>query len=239
MRTGLGATAMAAGLLCTFDPPSAQAALYRFVGDLTPSQTLTQVYFVLGTGDCGNDVYSQKIADTVPGGVTTHYSVILDIPHRSSANEGQSIVGFYDEAHDAIAVTYSSVAAAAILAADPIPEWLGEGMPVYGPVVWDPGPPRHWDMGVGIENQGVTEADVAQYLHSGAPSGYDILQDFAGTLRFRAASTSETSMTFLDFSSPTLGGTATITEVPVPEPMALGLMVTPVVGLLTRRRRQR
>ena len=68
MKSKFGKVAIAAGLLCTWDQLPAQADTYSFQGSITPSQTLSEVYFLFATGTCNNTVYTYKIADSIPGG---------------------------------------------------------------------------------------------------------------------------------------------------------------------------
>ena len=236
-RTTVAVAAAAAGLICTWDTPTADAAVYQFDGSITPAQPLSHVYFLIGTGNCATEVYSRKISDHVPGGQTTIFSVNVEIPDgkRSEAWiwEGYTILGIYDDANDGVTVAYGSLAASKILAANPVPQWTDAGqMPGY----------RAWADAVYQSGVWITESAVADYLRTGG--GVDNFAE-AGRIVSHglydvAPSTSETNLALLNFSTPSAGGTATLVDMGevVPEPGALmSVLVLPAALLMRRRRR--
>lgn len=234
MRSNLGKTAIAVGLLCTWDTPSVNADSYAFEGSITPAQTLSNAYFIFATGFCNSVVYAHKLADAIPGGVTTPLSFVMEMDagqrHDSTLEpygEFQTIFAIYDDANDGVSIAYNSTAASKILAEIPVPEWTGSTLPIYLSNVDD----------VGSKNVGVTESQIATLLRTGGITnwggGFDFFWDFPVLSPPRMANhPSVSDFTLVNFSPATNGGSLTLSEVAIPEPSS-GILIA--IASLFRR----
>ena len=197
-----------AGLVSTWDA-SAIAQSYNFSGEITPTADLSDVYFLFAVGVCspGGGVFTQEISSFIPANTTYSFNLSFDsIPAGFDTGDGYTIVGLYNVANGGVSLGYDSGEAAGVLAVSPAPTWNGTFLPSITPYNGD------------LYYQYVaSESDMAAAIQNGFSSGSPLTP---WGLPFPGISTdpsNPSSITLIDFSGASNGGSADVVEV-VPEP---------------------
>ncbi len=205
---------MTTGLVSTWDVCPAQAAQYTFSGDVTPTTSLTDVYFLFSVGSCspGGGVFAQKISDFLPANTTTPFNVsFASIPDGLGAGEGYAIAALYDPNNGGVSLSYTPAWAASRIGGSAAPEFNANWRQIGGGIL-----------------AFTYESDVAAALQNGLAAGAPFSPaglPFPGTSTDPSA---PSAFTLVDFSGASNGGSGTVLEV-VPEPasffpLAAGLM---------------
>lgn len=225
-----------AGLVSTWDTP-AEAQPYTFSGQITPTQNLSDVYFLFAAGRC-TPAYSKKIADFMPANTATSFNITFN-SINGSVGDRFAIVALYDTVNGGVSLGFDPTQAQNI---------LGQGF--NGPWTHGYGPQGIFD------GNGVDESVVVAALQSGTYGGSSLDDSSSGGLYidpnsgtygfsdgstpfFSAVSTDPSapaSFTLLNFSGAAFGGSGFAYEV-VPEPASCSLLLVGASLLLVRRKR--
>jgi hypothetical protein len=227
MKKMLAVACAATGLMGTWD--AAQADPTTFSGTLTPSQDLSNVYFLFTTGACSAFDFAAKIADHLSANVTTPYSVTMDIDPKlregTSIFEHFMIAGIYNTTTGGVTLSYNNQAAPTLLSLKP--SWGVSGLPVFG------------DPGVAFDatnSEATVAADLEAGLSATQPNVLTLpLADSVGV----SIPLSASSFTLISYSAAASAGTGTLTSVvTTPEPAAaLSLFTGGTLLHYSRRRR--
>jgi hypothetical protein len=163
----VGTVCVAAGLISTWDAPTAHAS-QSFYGEITPTHDLTAVYFLFAAGPCA-PAYSKKIADFIPANTTTAFNITLNsITPASYIGDRFTIVALYDSVNGGVSLGFDPTQGTNILATSPAPDFNGSWTIGYG--------------STGYNGSGVDESVVAAALQSGTYNGVSLDDSQSGGL---------------------------------------------------------
>lgn len=215
-----GVACLAAGLVSTWDASPAHAASYEFSGEITPSTSLSDVYFLFSVGTCqpGGGVFAQEISTFLPANTVTSFDITFNsIADGLGGGDGFAIAGLYDVGNGGVSLSYDPTWATLTLEQNPAPEWNGNWLPIGGSI-------EYFN----------DESDVAASLQSGLAGGppFD-----PGQSPFPGISTDPSNpsdFTMIDFSGASYGGSGSVVEV-VPEPASWCALASGAIVLFSGR----
>lgn len=239
------ATCLAAGLISTWDAPAnAQSFPITFTGAITPTENLSDVYFVLASGGCA-PAYNKLIANFIPANTTTTFSITFNSIYSVDGGVTPwvgnyfTVMGVYDTVNGGVSLGFDPTVGASILSQSPAPGY-------------DNAP---WTYGY---NTTASESAVASILESGMYNGQSLDDSSNGGLvdpndgtyywwpspgngasyysQISTDPNNPSDFTLVDFSGASSGGSGYAVEV-VPEPTMVSLLALGLFSYGWLRRR--